>query len=221
LRFYCYYIFTFSFCRKMNLFEERIRKQIEKSKKEAAEKAAKEYERSLTVQYQLIHNVTVEMAIVTETQSVFVTEPKANKEKNISTEKTLVVTETLPPFPSLTTLSPSKDVYEKRVKDAVEKAKKEKSDYEYRAEQEYLYQNLNRSLLYPELSAKSPPTPSPPLATMPDKLYKGLSVQHTEGGLLVTANLSTYSGIAGLLGVMGIGNLLIIRLTCLLENDRN
>ncbi len=31
---------------------------------------------------------------------------------------------------------------------------------------------------------------------------------HTEGGLLVTVNLSTYSGIAGLLGVMGIGNLL-------------
>jgi len=46
----------------MNLFEERIRKQIEKSKEEAAEKAAKEYERSLTVQYQPIHNVTVEMA---------------------------------------------------------------------------------------------------------------------------------------------------------------
>ncbi len=192
----------------MNLFEERIRKQIEKSKKEAAEKAAKEYERSLTVQYQPIHNVTVEMATVTETQSVFVTEPKANKEKNISTEKTLVVTETLSPLPSLTTLSPSKDVYEKRVKDAVEKAKKEKSEYEYRAEQEYLYQNLTRSLLYPELSAKSPPTPSPPLATMPDKLSTGLSVQHTEGGLLVTVNLSTYSGIAGLLGVMGIGNLL-------------
>jgi hypothetical protein len=43
LRFYCYYVFTFFFCRrKMNLFEERIRKQIEKSKKEAAEKAAKE-----------------------------------------------------------------------------------------------------------------------------------------------------------------------------------
>jgi len=169
----------------MNLFEERIRKQIEKSKKEAAEKAAKEYERSLTVQYQPIHNVTVEMTTVTETQSVFVIEP------------------------------------EKRVKDAVEKAKKEKSDYEYRAEQEYLYQNLTRSLLYPDLSVKSPSTLSPPLATMPDKLYKGLSVQHTEGGLLVTANLSTYSGIAGLLGVMGIGNLLIIRLTCFLENNRN
>ncbi len=54
----------------MNLFKERIRKQIEKSKKEAAEKAAKEYERSLTVQYQPIHNVTVEMSAVTETQSV-------------------------------------------------------------------------------------------------------------------------------------------------------
>jgi hypothetical protein len=205
----------------MNLFEERIRKQIEKSKKEAAEKAAKEYERSLTIQYQPIHNVTVEMATVTETQNVFVTEPKANKEMNISAEKTVLMTETPSPSIPLTTLSPSKDVYEKRVKDAVEKAKKEKSDYEYRAEQEYLYQNLTRSLLYPDLSVKSPSTLSPPLATMPDKLYNGLSVQHTEGGLLVTANLITYSGLAGLLGVMGIGNLLITRLTCLLENNRN
>ena len=56
---------------------------------------------------------------------------------------------------------------------------------------------------------------------MPDKLHNGLSVQHTEGGLLVTANLSTYSGIAGLLGVMGIGNLLLVRLSCFLENNRN
>ncbi len=137
MRFYCYYTFTFFFVcrRKMNLFEERIRKQIEKSKKEAAEKAAKEYERSLTVQYQPIHNVTVEMATVTETQSVFVTEPKANNGMNISTEKTVLMTETPSPSISLTTLSPSKDVYEKRVKDAVAKAKKEKSDYEYRAEQ--------------------------------------------------------------------------------------
>jgi len=140
---------------------------------------------------------------------------------NISTEETVLLTETPSLSIPLTTLSPSKDVYEKRVKDAVEKAKKEKSEYEYRAEQEYLYQNLTRSLLYPDLSDKSPSTLSPPLATMPDKLYKGLSVQHTEGGLLVTANLSTYSGIAGLLGVMGIGNLLIIRLTCFLENNRN
>ena len=148
MRFYCYYVFTFFFCRrKMNLFEERIRKQIEKSKKEAAERAAKEYERSLTVQYQPIHNVTVEMATVTETQSVFVTEPKANKGMNISTEKTVLLTETPSLSIPLTTLSPSKDVYEKRMKDAVEKAKKEKSDYEYRAEQEYLYQNLTRSLL--------------------------------------------------------------------------
>jgi hypothetical protein len=45
---------------------------------------------------------------------------------------------------------------------------------------------------------------------MLDMLYKGLSVQQTEGGLLVTANLSTYSGIAGLMGVMGVGNLFII-----------
>jgi predicted signal transduction protein with EAL and GGDEF domain len=67
----------------MNLFEERIRKQIEKSKKEAAEKAAKEYERSLTVQYQPIHNVTVEMSKVTETQRVFVTEPKVDKERTL------------------------------------------------------------------------------------------------------------------------------------------
>ncbi len=127
LEIFCRYVFYIFFCRrKRNLFEERIRKQIEKSKKEAAEKAAKEYETSLTAQYQPIHNVTVEMATVTETQSVFVTEPKANKEMNISTEKTVLVTETLSPSTSLTTLSPSKDVYEKRVKDAVEKAKKEK-----------------------------------------------------------------------------------------------
>ncbi len=68
MRFSAIILFTFSFIeeKKMNLFEERIRKQIEKSKKEAAEKDAKEYERSLTVQYQPIHNVTVEMATVTE-----------------------------------------------------------------------------------------------------------------------------------------------------------
>ena len=190
----------------MNLFEERIRKQIEKSKKEAADKAAKEYEKFLTVQYQTIHNATVEMPVVTETQGFSVTESQINKGENIVTEKTSLTTESISPLVSLTTASPSKDVYEKRVKEAVEKAKKEKSEYEYRAEQEFLYQNLTRSLLYPDLSVKSPSTLSPPLATMPDKLYKGLSVQHTEGGLLVTANLSTYSGIAGLLGVMGIGN---------------
>jgi P2-related tail formation protein len=70
----------------MNLFEERIRKQIEKSKQEAAEKTAKEYEKSLTAQYQPIHNVTVGMSAVTETQGVFVTESKINKGGNIVTE---------------------------------------------------------------------------------------------------------------------------------------
>jgi hypothetical protein len=44
---------------------------------------------------------------------------------------------------------------------------------------------------------------------MPDKLYHGLSVQQTEGGFLVTANLSTFGGIAGLLGVMGVGKVIL------------
>jgi len=65
-------------------------------------------------------------------------------------------------------------------------------------------------VLHSDLSPKFLSSQSPPLATMLDMLYKGLSVQQTEGGLLVTANLSTYSGIAGLMGVMGVGNLFII-----------
>jgi hypothetical protein len=42
----------------MNFYEERIRKQVERSKQEAADKAAKEYEKSLTVQYQTLLNST-------------------------------------------------------------------------------------------------------------------------------------------------------------------
>ncbi len=71
----------------MNLFEERIRKQIEKSKKEAAEKAAKEYERSLTVQYQPIHNVTVEMATVTETQVFLLLSLKPTRKRTLVLRK--------------------------------------------------------------------------------------------------------------------------------------
>ena len=35
----------------MNLFEERLRKQVERTKQEAAEKAAKDFEKSLTIHY--------------------------------------------------------------------------------------------------------------------------------------------------------------------------
>jgi histidine ammonia-lyase len=70
----------------------------------------------LTVQYQPIHNVTVEMYAVTETQSVFVTESKIHKGGNIVTEKTSMATESTSHPIALITLSPSKDVYEKRVK---------------------------------------------------------------------------------------------------------
>jgi hypothetical protein len=199
----------------MNFYEERIRKQVEKSKQEAAEKAAKEYERSLTVQYQTLLNSTIETFTVTEAPHVTVTEPVTIKERNTpvpigtTQDKTYIVTEGTTSLVVLSTLSPSKEVLEKRVKEAVERARKEKVDSDYRSEQEFLYQNYTRPILHPDLSPKFLSALSPPLATMPDKLYNGLSVQQTEGGLLVTANLSTFSGIAGLLGVMGVGNFLL------------
>jgi hypothetical protein len=199
----------------MNFYEERIRKQVERSKQEAADKAAKEYEKSLTVQYQTLLNSTTEKFTVTESPHVTVTEPVTIKERytpapiGTTQDKSYRVTEGTTSLAVLSTLSPSKGVLEKRVKEAIEKARKEKVESEYRAEQEFLSQNVTRPIVNPDLSPRFLSALSPPLATMPDKLYHGLSVQQTEGGFLVTANLSTFGGIAGLLGVMGVGKVIL------------
>ncbi len=123
---------------------------MERSKQEAADKAAKEYEKSLTVQYQTFLNSTTEKFIVTESPHVTVTEPVTIKERythapiGTTQDKNFRVTEGTTSLAVLSTLSPSEGVLEKRVKEAVEKARKEKVESEYRAEQEFLSLSILR-----------------------------------------------------------------------------
>ena len=185
----------------MNRFEERLKKQVERTKQEDAERAAREFEKSLTSRYLSLSNSTPEMTVTESTSSWL----KITNDSFIN-DKPVPVTEISTTSVVLSSLSPSKNVFDKRVSDAVERTKKEQSRVAYHVEQEHLYQNLTHPVPVVNLSIKSLSTPAPPLATMSNNLHNGLSVRHTGEGTLVTVNLNTYYGLAGLLGVAGLGN---------------
>ena len=136
--------------KKMSLLEQHMRKQLERSKVDAADRAARQYAATLSQKYLSEANRTTGRPVNVGPVSTESLRPARQEEKvlSLSTESVSVSPTPAPsPYPTPVSTSPlpvtsTETGSEERMKEAKEKSQKGRDEKEYSTEQEYLLQGI-------------------------------------------------------------------------------